>query len=192
MENKQLIWAKTFLVAYKYLGTLCSAIDRIIDATAENSFYCGSIWRESNSIYNVSNKILSLSERKIDYINLKVMVDKVLKKMSRKHAKILILRFIEQLSPDDIAGVIHMSTRSYFRLYKSSLESFAKTMKQLEFNFEDIEKRYLQDAFIESVYEQVGKNERVNIEEGEVLYNDTQFNKYLKTLNRGQLVEVII
>lgn len=192
MNNKQLMWARTFLIAYKYLGALCSAIDRLVDTTAENSFFASGIWSETNSIYNVSSRILALSRRKIDYINLKVIVDKVLKKMPKKQAKFLILKYIEQLSPNDIATIMRMSTRSYFRNAKTSLQQFADVLEKIDFKFDQLEKRYLDDEFVASIFEKVCTDAKNSKEDSKPIYNDTEFKKYLRVLKRCELVEVIV
>ena len=192
MDNKQQVWAKTFLVAYKYLSTLCGAIDKLIDATASNSFYtCGS-WSERNAIMTVSERIIKLSDKKVNYINLKVMVEKILGVMPKKYAKVLILKYIKGLEKNEISELMNMSLRSYYRRLKSAIECFALAMKSLGFCVEKLEIRYLDDAFISSVRESVVRETKFNGEENSSLEEEISIDRYVSMLNRGNLIKVVI
>ena len=75
MTTKQKNWGKTILSSYNYLQRLCSSIDKLIEDTAVNSYYSYSFIDSRNSITNISSKIINLSNRKIDYINLKILIE---------------------------------------------------------------------------------------------------------------------
>ena len=71
---KENCWSKTLLGVYNYLETIAGAIDKITMKTALNSFQFSKNNYEKNNVYNISNKLIDLSERKITLINLKILV----------------------------------------------------------------------------------------------------------------------
>ena len=152
MKTKKLIWAKTILFAYKYLGSLCRSIDKTVKNIAVHSFYIGGYWSEGNSTQNISQKILELSNKKIDYINLKVMIEKTLQSMKKDNAKILILRNIKELSIQTIANLLNMSERTYYRKANCALNEFANIMEKVGCSVEKLEIGFWDDQFIKSIY----------------------------------------
>lgn len=192
MNNKQQIWAKTILVAYKYLNTMCGAIDRLVETTAKNSFYVGGIWHNESSVLNISEKILKLADRKIDYINLKVLVEKILKAMPEKLAKVLILKYIKQIKTDDIIDVCNMSIRSYYRRQSKAIESFAEHMKRLGFYSEKIEETFLNDMFIRSIYEEVLSRYSSMLSNCDETFDNDKITDYIKKFETNNLVKVIV
>lgn len=152
MKNKQLTWAKTILVAYKYLGTLSRCIDRIINKSALNSFYTGGNWDDKNSVFNISNKILKLTNKKVDYINLKVLVEKILSKMSKDKAKLLILRNIKDLKTSTICNMLNMKERTYYRRTDLALKEFVTQMIEMGFTYAKLDLDFSDDEFIYSIY----------------------------------------
>ena len=166
MIKNQIVWAKTLLAAYKYLGTMCNAIDRAVEKLAQNSFYSCGVWREENSITNISKKIISLSNKKVDYINLKVVVEKAVKLLSEKGAKILILKFIQGLDNKTIIQTLNMADRTYYRKLNSAAQEFASKMTAIGYGVEKLDLIYGSDRFIKSIYDtisDVGQCDVLNI-----------------------------
>jgi len=184
MNNKQIIWARTLLNAHRYLGTLCNSIDKLVDITAKTSFYTGGIWSEENSIYNISQKIIKLSDRKVNYINLKVITEKVLEKMPKKLAKILILKFINRVDIPTIINLLNMSERTYYRRTNDAIKEFAKVLCEFGYNSEKLEIKYLDDKFIASVFEKQSREARITSEQ-EALSSDDAFEGCMKFFKTG-------
>lgn len=192
MKNKQVVWAKTILIAYDELGQLCGAIDKLVDTIAESSFYSCGPWIASNEVYNVSQKIINLSRKKVNYINLKVIVEKCMKMLDKKDAKAIILRYVKKMEPADIAGVLKMSLRSYFRIAKKALESLADAMESLGYNFVKMENEYLSDLFISSIYRSVFLDGRLNNEVHESSKNSIFAGGKLKGLVNESMATLLV
>ena len=105
---KENIWAKTILGAYRHLEAVADAIDKIILKTALNSYHFS---LNSNDVYQTSNKLIELGERKVTLINLKVLVEETLSKLEQKDADILICRYIENMKFKDISKLLNMPIR---------------------------------------------------------------------------------
>ena len=65
------IWSKTILSVYKYLEALANSIDDLVMKKSINSAFYSSY--RFYSCYDVANKIMQLTERKINLINIKVL-----------------------------------------------------------------------------------------------------------------------
>ena len=152
MKTNKIIWAKTMLFAYKYLEAMCNSIDKIIGSIATGSFYHGGAWDDSKNCYNISRKIIRLSDKKIDYINLKVIIEKALNNIDKTYAKILILRNIKELSVATICSLLNFSERTFFRKINLAERSFMCEIEKLGFNIYNLEIKYLCDEFIRSIY----------------------------------------
>lgn len=184
-NNKQIIWAKTLLNAYKYLGTLCNSIDKLVNLTAKTSFYSGGVWNEANSVYNTSQKIIKLSDRKVDYINLKVIIERVISRMTKKQAKILTLRYIKRIDSKTISKILNMSERSYYRKTLDAIDNFATILEQLGYNSEKLEIKYLGDSFINSVYAKQSYEHSRLTSENNALGSDEAFEGYMEYFKTG-------
>lgn len=169
MEIKQKNWGKTILTAYTYLGRLCDSIDEIIKESAVNSFYSHGYGWESNSVMGVSKKIIGLSERKIKYINLKVVTEKALKKMPKQLSKLIILKFIHQINTDEIICILNLSRRTLFRFISKALTCFMNELSVLGYTSEKLEIEYFNDNFINSIYKLLSKETKTVIEQVDVL-----------------------
>ena len=150
MENTE--WSKTIMTVYKYLKRMTLAFDRLIDSKATNSFYTSTSNYAFNNVFDITNSMLELIDRKVTLINLKVLADKVLKSMKPEYAKILILKYIENQKGEQIAKTINCTLRTYFRKSGLALENFYKTLCVLGYDSDKLTKMLKGEKWIMSVY----------------------------------------
>lgn len=168
MINKKQ-WSKTVLTSYNYLQRLCDTIDKIVERTALNSHYiCGS-WDSNCSVEAVSKKIIKLINKKIEYINLKVAIDKSLEKMNVKHAKLLVLRYIHYFSQEKVCEILNISLRTFYTLLDKAINSFSNIMSSIGYSAPKLEVTFAMDGFINSIYEQIQKYKYVEASRTETL-----------------------
>ena len=128
------VWGKTTLTTYPYLIKIADAIDRMIERRALNSFYVSGSNYLSNNIYDLANKLIDLSERKVTLINLKVLVESALKKCDRESAKLLIAKYMSKKKTAEICDMFKLSTRTYFRKIKEAEDKFSKQLDLQGYN----------------------------------------------------------
>ena len=155
MNKEQVNWAKCVIMSYRYLERMCGAIDKQIEMLATRSYISSSAWEQLNSVHNVSKKIIDLSQKKIDYINLKVLTEKILESMNKNLSKILILKHIKNVKASEISAVLKITDRTLFRKINSALEEFAKFMLKFGFSYEKMEIMHIKDDFIGSIYNRI-------------------------------------
>lgn len=127
--NNEVVWTKTLLSVYRYLERIAGAIDKIVrksalascDISGKNFYY--------NNVFSISQKIIDLSQRKVTIINLKVLIEDVLKTMREKDAQILIERYFDSTKCKDIALSKGLSMRTVFRRLESAEQSFTNVLR---------------------------------------------------------------
>lgn len=152
MNNKQKIWAKTVVLAYKYLGAICNAIDKMIEDVAAKSFYYSSCNFGINSVEKISNKIIALSNKKIDYINLKIVIEKSLRKINEDYGKFLILKYINNVENDKLFNLLGLSERGGFRRQETSLKYFYNALSSFGYNEDKLSAIFYRDELIWPIY----------------------------------------
>ena len=118
------ILGKAILNIYRYLEPMADAIDRQIKTKTyepEVSFGC--------NMNSLAKEIIALTERKIGLINIKVFVDKAVSKLNENNRKIIMLRFIDKVQPKEIATLLNISERTFFRRAKAAFDSFCRMIE---------------------------------------------------------------
>ena len=182
MTLNQKLWGKVILSSYNYLNRLSDSLDKLIEKTALNSYYSYSYRFNNNTIEDVFNKISSYSNRKIDYINLKVLTEKALKSIPKHQAKLLILKFIQNMTIEKASQILQISTRSSYRRLEQAIASFMSALTHMGFTVEKLELDYANDPFIRSAYKLVKKNNFLIAEKAEVATTDSIFNTYINEM----------
>ena len=138
METKNVF--KNFLTIYKYLPTLISSIDKLVEVRCVNSSNYN--FSFLNTTDNQINAIMNLTERKVFLINLKVLImtkprtflkvatNTVLGELRPEYAKILILRFVDGFSAKSVSEKLGINLRTCFRRIDSALKSFTAKMNE--------------------------------------------------------------
>lgn len=178
MNEEQINWSKTVLMSYRYLGKLCNTIDRLVESTAKNSMFTNSYWQSECSITNVFEKISKLSNKKIDYINLKLTIEKALKKLPEKSAKILILKYVQGINVDEISNLLNIPSRTIYRKLDNAVIQLTEELETLGYSSEFLEVTFFADTFISSVYDTI-KNKEQCSKRVTKIYGEDIFGKLL-------------
>lgn len=127
-------WGNALLYTYKYFARITDAIDKMVNQTALNSYYYCNNNQKDNSVQAVSNRIISLIERKSRLINIKVLVDECLKSCDKLSAQILIEKYMDNDTSEEIAQRHNLNVRTYFRRLESAETTFYSHMVKLGFD----------------------------------------------------------
>ena len=161
---KKNIWAKTILSVYNYLDRVSEAIDKLVKENACNSFYFTGNQQSKNGVMQVADRIIALSERKVKLINLRVLADKALIDCDRGSAQILIERYMDGDSAEDIAKRHNLNIRTYFRHLVSAEEGFCANMAKYGFNSDKLQKYLGDERWVMEVFEKYLDQEREQLE----------------------------
>lgn len=126
--NDKVVWAKTLLSVYRYLERVTGAIDKIILKRALScSDVCGQNFYKNN-ISVISKKIIDLSQRKINLINLKVLVDETLSEIPEKDATLLIEKYFDGVKARELVDIHNISMRTVFRKLDCAVSQFGNKL----------------------------------------------------------------
>ncbi len=181
MITNQQVWGKTLLSSYNYLERLCESIDNVVEKTAVNSYYTG-FFGGGDTVEEVSKKIIEYSNRKIGYINLKLIIERTLKSLPKDYAKLLILKFIQKIDMDRICELLKLKIRSSYRRIELAVKAFSEKLEQFGYTKEKLDLEYLGDPFMCSILKLVQKNNCVLEEKAEVITSGSVYGGYLTKL----------
>lgn len=151
MELK--VWAKTMLTVQRHLGKVTKALDHVIYKKAIASMFVNSKNLHEHSSEAVSKFIINLMDSKINLINLNTICVNGLKKIDKTCAKILILKHIDGRTSNDIAKLLGLSDRTYFRRLNKAYEEFENYLRENNFTDEYFIKRYSSEGWIMEVHD---------------------------------------
>lgn len=164
MNNNDLTWAKTLLSTYRYLGRITNALDRIFESRAINGNIMSSKYFSRNNVYSLTNHLIDLIDRKATLINLKLLVEDVLLSIDRDSARLLIKKYCDGRTSDEIAKILNVSRRTYFRKHNSSLNSFTKNLIFKGYDSESLFKKLSKEKWIIDAFNEIGtKKEDVEV-----------------------------
>lgn len=151
------VWSKTVLSIYRYLESLSKAIDNLIVKKSVNSmFYTNS---RGNSTYDCASEIIELTQRKVNLINIKVMVDDGLHNLSFEHKRILMLCYVDGLSTKEMMRVMGCSARTFFRKKEESLVAFAKTLRAMGIDEAKLSSMFENEKWLKDLHDQNKQNQ---------------------------------
>lgn len=143
-------WSKTILSVYKYLEALSNSIDNLVVKKSINSAFYNS--GRYNTCYDCANRIMQLTERKVNLINIKVIVDDTLQLMTTTHRQLLALCYMDNVKSEDIANMMHISLRTFFRKKNEALNSFAKNLLMQGFSKDKLEAMFCGEDWLNNLY----------------------------------------
>lgn len=167
---EQIYWAKTLLNCYNNLERVCGALDKTVESSGVCSGY------GYNSTIRIAQKILETIKRKKLLINAKVLTEMAINKLNLKQKKILVLKYFDNLTCENIAKVMNISIRSVFRLSTVALQNFAKNVEQLGFDEYTLNEMFINEHWIREIYNKIalsdgGEKKRVV----KMSYNSTSY-----------------
>ncbi len=160
--------SKTILQVYKYLPRIARTYDKLILSKAINSQFTNSSNIAFFSAEAVTDAIITLSQRKITLINLKLLIEKALKTMKPSLARILILKFIDGKRCVDLAIKLDVCIRTIFRKLNLALESFSLALKRLGYDEAKLNKMLAHEKWIAQVHQHISKSDLSLIENDDV------------------------
>lgn len=155
---KQKIWAKTLLASYNSLETIANAVDNLVVSQGINS--------ANNHLTTIENaeRIINLIQRKKLLVNLKVLVDSTVAKLDNLSARLIIMRYLDNIKPDICLEILKLSRRTYFRRLDRALDEFSLKLKLSGYTPDVLEQLVQKEYWIKEHYNNFLKQELQKIE----------------------------
>lgn len=173
---KQKIWAKTLLASYNSLQTIADAVDNLVVTQGVNS------GKNNLTTIESAERIINLIQRKKLLVNLKILVDSIIAKLDTLSARLLIMRYLDNIKPDICFDILKLTRRTYFRRLDKALEEFSIKLKLNGYTSEILENLVGKEHWIKEHYNIFFKQEmsRFDFESknnSESVNNTFSFNK---------------
>ncbi len=146
------VWARTMLTVQRHLERVTKALDKIILKKAVSSAFVTSKNLMEQSVEKISKYIINLSQSKINLINLNTICVNSLKGIDKTSAKILILKHIDGKQSNEIASLLGLSNRTYFRRLNLAYEKIVGWLLANHYDAEFFAKNYFSEGWIMEVY----------------------------------------
>jgi hypothetical protein len=143
------LWARTLLAIYPRLPDICKGIDRECWNQGLGEYYNRNYSYRQDTIFNI---LIELNERKVRYINIRILVDDCLNSMPQKFSSILEDKYIFEKSTDEISFSHNISKRTVFRRLNDALEMFSRIIVVFGFTDEVLNKKFLCDYLVGAEY----------------------------------------
>ena len=144
MRNKA--WAKTLLEIYKYLETICGAIDDLVRRTSLSGFGNSLDTRDS------ADRIIELTSKKQRLINMKIIIEDTLASLNISDVKLLTLFYVDEVTAKNLSEILGINIRTFFRRKDISLTKFANSMKSAGFDHIRLNKIFENEHWIINTY----------------------------------------
>lgn len=120
------LFCRSFLSIYHLLPKLVKSIDKLILIRGVNS----SVYTVNSGVNleNEVNKIINLTQRKINLINVKVLIDEVLVELKPKYSKLIITKYIDLVETKKAIELSNLNRRTYYRLLNKAIEEFERLL----------------------------------------------------------------
>lgn len=175
------IWGKTIMSVQKYLERVTRAIDSVIYKKALASGYVSTKNLTDQSSFAVSNFIINMSQRKVNLINLNTICFNALKVIDKFNAKLLILKHIDGLTSAEIASLIGVSNRTYFRKINKAYDAFAEWLENNKLTEKYFCDKYKDEGWIMEVF--YGFKEDA-YKQNDVVFNTNFLQDILRKINK--------
>lgn len=115
---------------YHLLNKKCEIIDKFIN---NHAYYCGPYSEEYGAV-DVYNDILDLMERKNQLINIKLMVDDAIQKLSIEDKKVLYIKLNYNISINEFCSILNLKERTAFRRIEHAFMALAEQLNHSKYS----------------------------------------------------------
>lgn len=158
MKNNQECWAKTLLTTNSYLDTICGAIDKMVQSS------CVASIGYNTDTMQIANKVIALSERKKFFVNLRVLINTILKNIPSQSAKILTLKYVDHLKSDLCCELLKLPQRTYFRKLSNAICDFAFELKKMGYGEDRLFSMFKNELWILETFDIFAKKSTAKLE----------------------------
>ena len=152
-------FAKTILRAMRHFEKATYQLDDLIfdkaictDTQPEVCFF--------NSAQRQIERIMQLMHKKNNIINLKLITDRHLARLSKVLCTVLKMRYAELKEHDEIIAHLGVSERTYFRYLENAYQNFAMKLTSSGFGEKWFKDNYFDQRWLRRIYESIAAGTR--------------------------------
>ena len=142
--------SEALIKVYRMLNKKCEAIEHFI---REHALYFGPNTVEYGA-EDVCNNILDLMARKNQLINLKIIIDSAINKLTEKDKKVLFIKMHYTISMDELCAVLELKQRTAFRRLEQAYRNLCVVLNESKY-IDKLEKIVHMEDWICSIREEI-------------------------------------
>lgn len=178
LTNKQKIrfWIKTLFSSYSIIPEIIKTVDKIIELQASSVSFVNDIYNTEKSAYSQLEKVIDLSERKNNLINIYLMVKELYKMLDDQSVELVEKKFLYNYSTEDLARETGLSARTIYRKFDRIMDDVYEICKKRNWTLAFIESQLKHEGWLKERYLKVvtdyfkntNYNENYNISSSEL------------------------
>lgn len=151
-EQKLKFWIKTLFGAYSTLPEIIKTIDKIIELQASSVSFVSDIYNKEGSAFDQMEKVINLSERKNNLLNIYLMVKNLYQSLSAESVEIIEKKYLYGYSVDDLARDLGVSSRTIYRKVDKIVDDVFNFCRKKNWSLKFIESQLKDEGWIKERY----------------------------------------
>ncbi len=168
-EQEMKFWIKTLLSSFSKIPEIIKTLDKIIELQASSISFISDIYNKEKSTYYQVEKVIDLTERKNNLLNIYIMTKKLTDSLSLKDSEFVENKFIHNWSAEELSKEYNISIRTVYRKVDKLLIEIFENAKRKNWSLGFVKsqiknERWLKDKFFAQVSEyQKLTNQKIKI-----------------------------
>lgn len=157
------IYVKTLIEAYRTLPNVIKILDQIIESRASNAMLSSGLF---SSTFDEIEKVIELTERKDKLLNLYHIADNMIKMLTEKQKKFVVMKFIKKRSVESISEELGITKRNVYRTANTIIKFLCLKMLERKWDSEFIKfqigenEHWLENIFDSKLKEEISNDIR--------------------------------
>ncbi len=174
---KEKNWMRTVFTAYSTIDKVLKAIDKqVLSESLSSTSTFG-----AEDTLKLADSVLDKIHRKRKLCVLKYLTEQSVKSIKEENAKVLIFKFFDELSDEEICDILKISSRTLHRKIASGLNECYAFFVKNNCNASTLEKCFGDEGFLRGIYSRVTRKtkERKKEEKPFCLNQDLDFHNFV-------------
>lgn len=159
---KQFLWVKTILTSYNYLEIQARSIDKLIMKLCVNGLATNTYEYLRYNTMSLTDEMIRQSQRKVNLINTKILVEEMLASIDKDLAKVLILKYIDKFLLSEIADIMNVSIKTIQRRTNRAIEECGVYLFKRGYANTKFREMFADEKWVFDIYLSHGKASCIN------------------------------
>lgn len=157
-EQKMKFWIKTLLSTYNNIPEIIKAVDKIIEIQASSLTFISDIYYTEKSTYSQVEKVIDLSERKNNLLNIYLITKNLFSSISEEERTFMERRFVFNWTAEELATEYEVSTRTIFRKIEKIIDKIYAATKRKNWSLKFITMQIKNEQWLTDKFNKIVKD----------------------------------
>ena len=157
-EQKMKFWIKTLLSTYNNIPEIIKAVDKIIEIQASSLTFISDIYYTEKSTYSQVEKVIDLSERKNNLLNIYLITKNLFSSISEEERTFMERRFVFNWTAEELATEYEVSTRTIFRKIEKIIDKIYAATKRKNWSLKLITMQIKNEQWLTDKFNKIVKD----------------------------------